>query len=402
VARSFEKKSLPLPWKSFPMTETAIATNLPSTPLALLLESEAARAGSPVPPLAAYGGVLSPRVLDASEREMAALVAGAGVHDLGWLRRAAVRGEDRFRWLNGMVSNTVIGLGANAGAWNLVLNAQGRIQGELYVWREGSGSEDDTLELEIAAEQVEKLLAHLDRFIIMDDVELVRLTGETALGLTGPLAGELLKRLGLPALPEPLTSARAEWKGLSVRIARSYGVLAGHYELWVDAAEIAALWKGLIEAGATPVGTASLESLRIAEGIPAYGVDMEERDLPQETSQLRALHFTKGCYLGQEIVERVRAKGSVHRHLQRLEFDGPLPAAGTELKFQNAAGVEAAAGKITSATELPLPEGPRRFGLGMIREEAELRNQRLTYSAGVATGTARVLTAAHNLDRAQS
>ena len=391
-----------------------MATNLPSTPLALLLESEAARAGSPVAPLAAYCGVLSPRVLDASEREMAALVAGAGVHDLGWLRRLAVRGEDRFRWLNGMVTNTVIGLGANAGAWNLALNAQGRIQGDLYVWREGSGSrgphgqvfvrgvqsENDTLELEIAAGQMEKLLAHLDRFIVMDDVELVRLTGETALGLTGPLAGELLGRLGLPALPEALTSARAEWKGLALRIVRSYGVLAERYELWVDAAEIAALWKGLIEAGATPVGTASLEALRIAEGIPAYGVDMVEQDLPQETSQLRALHYTKGCYLGQEIVERVRARGSVRRRLQRLEFDGPLPAAGTELKFQNAAGVEAAAGEITSATELSLAEGNRRFGLGMIREEAEVRSQPFTYTAGAATGTARILTAAPDLDGA--
>ena len=64
------------------------------------------------------------------------------MHDLGWLRRVAVRGEDRFRWLSGMVTNTVNDLGANAGAWNLVLNAQGRIQGDLHVWREG-----DELEL---------------------------------------------------------------------------------------------------------------------------------------------------------------------------------------------------------------------------------------------------------------
>ncbi len=75
--------------------------------------------------------------MDAPERETAALVSGAAVHDLGWLRRVAVRGEDRFRWLSGMVTNTVNDLGTNAGAWNLVLNAQGRIQGDLHVWREG-------------------------------------------------------------------------------------------------------------------------------------------------------------------------------------------------------------------------------------------------------------------------
>ena len=88
-----------------------------------------------------------------------------------------MRGEDRFRWLSGMVTNTVNDLGANSGAWNLVLNAQGRIQGDLYVWRERR-----RLELEIAADQYEKLIAHLERFIIMDDVELATLEGERPWG----------------------------------------------------------------------------------------------------------------------------------------------------------------------------------------------------------------------------
>jgi folate-binding protein YgfZ len=311
-----------------------------------------------------------------------------------------------------MVTNTVSGLGENAGSWNFVLNAQGRIQGDLHVWREG-----DAFELVIAANQYEKLLAHLDQFIIMDDVELVprsldaegRLTGETALGLSGPLAADLLKRLGLPALPKSQTSARALWNGLNVRVVRGYGVLAPHYELWVRAAEIPALWKALIEpgeaggAGATPVGAASLEAFRIAEGIPVYGIDIAERDLAQETSQMRALSFDKGCYLGHEIVERIRSRGSVHRHLRPLEIFGPLPAAGTELMLENGAP----AGKITSATELPLATGVRIFALGMIPREAEflpqrpgptagspeLRNQPFTYTAGTATGSARILTA---------
>ena len=121
----------------------------------------------------------------------------------------------------------------------------------------------------------------------------------------------------------------------------AYGVLAPHYELWVRAAEIPALWQALIEAGATPVGAASLEAFRIAEGIPAYGIDIAERDLPQETSQMRALHFNKGCYLGQEIVERIRSRGSVHRHLRPLELFGPVPAAGTELTSGRRSGCRA-------------------------------------------------------------
>ncbi len=100
------------------------------------------------------------------------------------------------------------------------------------------------------------------------------------------------------------------------------------------------------------MGTAALEAFRIAEGIPAYGVDMVERDLPQETSQLRALHFNKGCYLGQEIVERIRSRGNVHRHLRQLELEGPLPEPGAKLTVDGAE-----AGHITSAAELPLATG---------------------------------------------
>src|SRR5208282_2960802 len=107
--------------------------------------------------------------------------------------------------------------------------------------------------------------------------------------------------------------------------------------------------------------------LRIAEAIPAYGVDMAERDLPQETAQMRALHFSKGCYLGQEIVERIRSRGNVHRHLRPLELSGPMPSNGAELTLEDGT----AAGQIRSAAELLLAAGRRVFALGMIRSEVE-------------------------------
>jgi folate-binding protein YgfZ len=338
--------------------------------------------------------------LDAPERETEALLSGAAVHDLGWLRRVEVRGEDRFRWLSGMVTNMVNDLAAGVGAWNLVLNAQGRIQGDLHVWRDGDGGESDSLELEIAANQCERLLAHLEHFIIMDDVELAPLADVSALGLTGPQADAVLAILGLAPLAEPLTSTNTSWNGAALRVVRAYGVLTPHYELWVKAAEIPALWKTLTEAGATPVGAATLEAFRIAEGIPEYGIDIAERDLPQETSQMRALHFSKGCYLGQEIVERIRSRGTVHRHLRALELTGPQPDPGAELTFETpTAGPAATAGQITSAAELPLKTGSRRFALGMIRGEAELRpNQLFTYTAGTATGTARILATPPSLE----
>jgi folate-binding protein YgfZ len=405
------------------MPNSDLAANLQATALATLLES----AHTPHE-LTVYRGALTPRQLDAPEVETEALAFGAALHDLGWMRRVEVRGADRFRWLSGMVTNTVNDLFPNTGAWNLVLNAQGHIQGDLTVWRAGeeqspqrrsplnaekggSGgrkNEDDPLlgtpfagesglQLEIAADQMDKLLAHLNKFIVMDDVELVSLGdeqvgeagSETAIGVSGPLAPEVLERVGLPVIASAMAGTSVDWNGWEVRILRDYGVLAPHYEFWLPTAGLAKLWSCLRTGGATPVGSASLEAFRIAEGIPAYGIDMVERDLPQETAQMRALHFSKGCYLGQEIVERIRTRGNVHRHLRPLELTGLVPASGTELKLEDGT----AAGTITSAAELPLKSGARVFALGKMRAEAEEKSQSFRYKAGAIEGMASILAA---------
>jgi folate-binding protein YgfZ len=405
------------------MPKSDIAPNLQATALATLLES----AHTPHE-LAVYHGALTPRQLDAPEVETEALAFGAALHDLGWMRRVDVRGADRFRWLSGMVTNTVNDLFPNTGAWNLVLNAQGHIQGDLTVWRAGEeqspqrrtpvsaakqanggrNHEEDKLlgtpfagesglQLEIAADQMDKLLAHLNKFIVMDDVELIPLGeeqvgeagSETAIGLSGPLAPEVLERVGLPVIASAMAGTSVEWNGWEVRILRGYGLLAPHYEFWLPSAGLAKLWPCLRTGGATPVGAAALEAFRIAEGIPAYGIDMVERDLPQETAQMRALHFSKGCYLGQEIVERIRTRGNVHRHLRPLELKGLAPASGAELTLEDGT----AAGTITSAAELPLKSGARVFALGMMRAEAEAKSQSFRYTAGAIEGTASILAA---------
>ncbi len=399
------------------MAESDLVANPQATALAIILES------SHTPhTLSAYRGALTPQELDAPEVETEALAFGAALHDLGWMRRVEVRGSDRFRWLSGMVTNTVNDLFPNTGAWNLVLDAQGHIQGDLTVWRGGeeqspqrrspvspprddNGGQDKLrgtpfagesgLQLEIASDQFDKLLAHLNKFIVMDDVELVPLdtdqvgeTGsETAIGLTGPLVPEVLERVGLPVMTIPMAGTSVEWNGMDVRILRGYGVLAPQYEFWLPSAGLSKLWSFLRTGGAVPVGCAAVEAFRIAEGIPAYGIDMVERDLPQETAQMRALHFSKGCYLGQEIVERIRARGAVHRHLRPLELAGAVPPAGTELTLDDGT----VAGTMTSAAELPLRGGARQFALGMIRAEAEAKSQSFRYKFGAAEGMASIL-----------
>jgi len=370
-------------------TDTASTTQAKPTPLAEFLASSAP-AKEPTP----FRGAITPCQLDEREREIEALAYGAAAHDLGWMRRVEVHGEDRFRWLSGMVTNTVKDLAPDGGAWNLVLNAQGRIQGDLWVWRDG-----DELELEMEAGQYEKLLAHLDHFIIMDDVELVPAEDDTALGLVGPKAVDIFARLGFPALETPLTQKRVEWTGYSLRLRRSYGALAPHYEIRMAAAALKPVWEALLAEGATPAGTAALNAFRIAEGIPVYGIDMVERDLPQETSQMRTLNFNKGCYLGQEIVERIRSRATVHRHLRQLELTGPVPASGAELAMEGAPTENGKApGHITSAAKLELSPGTRVLALAMMRAEAEAGDHTFTYASGTASGTARILAAPPTLN----
>lgn len=318
-------------------------------------------------------------LLDVPGEERVVLLSGAGLVDLANEQRIRVRGGDRFRWLSGMVTNTVQDLGVNEGAWNLVLNAQGRIQGDLEVWRaDATTAAADEVEIQIEGAQVERLMAHLDKYIIMDDVELIPVEGVTAIGVFGPMAESVLGQLGIAALEiattaKTLTQKLFTWNGREVLVRRKFSTIVPRYELWVESGAQDELRKALVDAGARPVGFAALEMLRIVEGIPRYGVEMLEKDLPQESSQMRALHFNKGCYQGQEIVERIHSRANVHRHLRQLQFTGAVPAAGTELKWK-----DAPAGVVRSAVKV----GERCFGFAMVRAEAEVPDAVLEFEAG--------------------
>lgn len=116
-----------------------------------------------------------------------------------------------------------------------------------------------------------------------------------------------------------------------------------------------------------------------SNGTPLYGTDIRDKELPQETAQLRALHFSKGCYLGQEIVERINSRGAVHRTFAGFLLTGDLPPAGTPLTAD-----EKPVGEITSAARIPLPTGDIQLALGYIRREALDRAATITYPGGTA------------------
>jgi folate-binding protein YgfZ len=311
--------------------------------------------------------------------QLTALLQGSALAPLdgaGWIR---VTGEDRVRWLNGMVTNSIQQLKAGEGNYNFLLNVQGRIQGDAYIF-----AEPDALLLETASAQIPNLLPLLDKFIIMDDVELANVSdAQSGLLVAGPQAASLLARIGIAVEDLPSLSRRnMAWNSAEVIVVHAYGPLVPRYELWTDKANSAALHHSLVEASVVQCEPQSLEWLRILEGTPLYGIDIRDRELPQETGQDRALHFAKGCYLGQEIVERIRSRGNVHRAFTGLRLDGELPVAGSKLE---ADGKEI--GEFTSVAAIPSAGDGRveQLALGYVRREILDRGVPLNYSGGMAT-----------------
>ena len=301
--------------------------------------------------------------------EFTALVAECGVYALRGRAKIRLTGSDRTRWLNGMVTNNIRDLGQGCGVYAFVLNPQGHILGDLYAYNRG-----DSLVVDTDQTQAAKLLATFDHYIIMDDVEVADMTVKLAgVGVSGPKSPTVLQAAGfvLPAA-EPLRFLDVEWQGVPVTMVRGDNPAVESWELWLDPAQSEMVQRAILAAGAKPVGSGALDSLRIAAGIPRYGQDIRERDLPQETGQWRALHFNKGCYIGQEIVERIRSRGAVHRNFTGFQVRGELPAPGTKIQCD---GKEV--GEITSSASLPAPEGETLVALGYLRREAALPGKHL-------------------------
>jgi folate-binding protein YgfZ len=334
--------------------------------------------GPPAAP-AAHCGALLPRVFDGAAEELDALLHDAGVSDLGCRGKILVTGSDRLRWLNGMVSNTVQSLPEGHGNYSFLLSVQGRIQGDCYVYRRAGD-----LLLDTGIDQVPALMSHLDHFVVMDDVELADVSRDwTALSLAGPRAAQVLAALGFTPAdsnPENARMHSARIGEVPCTIIEAYHVSVPRYELWFAPQHVLAVWETLQAAGAYPCGLDAMEALRVLEGTPLYGVDLNDRDLPQETGQMRALSFSKGCYLGQEIVERIRSRGKVNRQFQQFVLSSRPHSLPLDLHSN-----DQSVGRITSAASLSSAGLPEVLALGFIRAEVLARSETITYEGGVAT-----------------
>lgn len=268
-----------------------------------------------------------------------ALRRGAAWLELSQRGRLRITGEDRARLMHAMTTNQVQGLKPGEGCYLFFLNAQGRILGDANLF-----CFEEYLLLDTEPETSKKLAEHLDRYIIADDVTLEDITGATAaISIEGPRAAEVLESLGAEIPAEAYG-----WASWGTRtVARVNATGSDGYCVFVsaaDKADLLALLSGIPHATAEDART-----VRIENGRPRYGEEITERYLVQETGQTQAVNFHKGCYLGQEIVERVRSRAQIHRSLCRLEIDTTeVPAAGAKLK----AG-ESDAAEIASAAYSP-------------------------------------------------
>jgi folate-binding protein YgfZ len=304
-------------------------------------------------------------VSDAAQRALAAR-RGAGLFRLRDRALFAVRGGDRVRWLDGMLSNDVARLEpgpTRSGCFALLLSPQGRILADFHVLQRG-----DELWLETEAARAGEIRARLERHVIADDVALVDLGPELArIGLEGAAAEPLLARaLGRAPGLAPECGADFDFEGARVCIAAFGWSGAPAFQIFAprgaEEALVAALQRAAAAAG-TPLveGDAEvLEILRIEAGIPRLYRELDEEVLPPETNLMaRAVSLTKGCYTGQEIVARLVSRGAESHRLVALRFEGEPPRAGAEIR----AG-ERAVGSVTSACRSAWAGA---IGLGFVR-----------------------------------
>jgi folate-binding protein YgfZ len=258
-----------------------------------------------------------------------ALRTGAAWLDLRARGRILARGRDRARFLHNVTSNDVKKMTPGSAAYAFLLTPQGRIQADLWL-----ACFDDHFLIDTLPELREKVRAHILKYKVADQIELEDVTETTAaIGVEGPSAA------GIPP------------GGCAITETGQPG-----YRIYCASTEM----KGIVASLGIPAASEEdARTVRIENGIPRYGEDIRETSLVQETQQMHAVSFTKGCYLGQEIVERVRAQGHINKKLVRVESDSPI-APGTKL---TAGGGEV--GEVTSA--VVSPQSGKAIALAIVR-----------------------------------
>ena len=256
---------------------------------------------------------------------------GVGLIDLSARGRISVSGSEAVMFLNGLITNDMKTLGENQSMHAAFANVQGRLLAAVRVTRRPH----DFL-LDIEAVTREKVIKLIERFTLAGDFKVADITtGSALISVQGRDASALREQITLPddTLVFPATHTGE----------------AG-FDLMINAEQKDSLWQTLVAAGATPVSPEVEEILRIEAGIARYGVDMDETNVVTETNLDDAVSYTKGCYLGQEIIVRIKHRGHVAKKLTGLRFETNEPVqTGAAIR----SGDDKEIGRITSATFSP-------------------------------------------------
>jgi folate-binding protein YgfZ len=287
---------------------------------------------------------------------------GAGLFDLSSRGRVRVSGGEAVQFLNGMLTNDVARL--EDGAWMSAAfpNPQGRLIASARVFRRGDAFLFDT-----EAATYERVLRSLERFTLAGDFRVRDLTPETAqLSVQGARASEVV-RAALGAEAAEAARGRfstAPFGGGEVTVARATHTAEDGFDLFAGADEAGALWRALVEAGARPAGFDALEVLRVEAGVARYGVDATEANVVTEVvDEAEAVSYTKGCYVGQEIIARIHWRGHVAKKLAGLVLEGDAEVASGARLSDRGDGREV--GRITSAAFSPRLR--RRVALAVVK-----------------------------------
>jgi folate-binding protein YgfZ len=327
------------------------------------------------------------------QQEYHALTQSVALVDFSFRGRLCLLGADRIKFLHGQVTNDLNGLAVGEGCYAALVNPKAKMEADLYIYRL-----QDELLLDFEPGLTQQISSRLEKYIIADDVQVVDVAPHYLLfTLQGPQAPQVLNHLHWPLPPKQLsflkheTTESGELYLVNNPRLRSFGV-----DLFVPIDKAATIFDLLDHAvavlGGRVVGLEAFETVRIETGIPRFGVDLDNTILPPEAGlEKGAISYSKGCYIGQEIIARIRTYGQVAKSLRRLiikSLPGAFPEQGTTLAGQLpergtrlfASGKEV--GYLTSACVSP-KEGAI-VALGYVRRE--VKGEGATVHLGTADG----------------
>ena len=306
---------------------------MPATPLLALHQAANAEfieeTGWQIP--ASYGDAVAEHL---ACRESAILV---DLSHRGFLRFS---GPDTEEFLHRMLSNRVKELKPGEGAYNTFLTRQGKFISDLYMYKS-----ETFVVASVAPGMADTLAEEIDKFIIMDQVEVANETENSfCFGLFGPESQEIIAKAGMG---EPSPEEHGHMTSGNIMIARELWTGENGYLLVGHRENADSVWRALSDAGANPAGIAAFESLTLEAGVPLFGKDMTSAVNPMQAGlEEKAIDFEKGCYIGQEVIAKIKYLGQVNRGLMGLKVSGditPEPGAAVHSDEKNIGSITRAA-----------------------------------------------------------